>query len=649
MEPAVTTRVAVVGSGRRGVPLIQLLGESPEVEIVAVADADAESPVFKLARERRIPTVSEHQAVFQHTPEVVFEATRKPEVFEDLLRERSTRAEVIGARSARLLWDLIAASQQTSGRLQPLLPFSQGVPSVRHLEPVFNLVVAAAVHLLEAEAAGLWMIQEDSGEATLTASAGAAGLLARSSTTLCRVEELVRKVAQGKGGHPRVERVDPVGIFAGVPLRKEGRVLGVLGVMGRRARLFTEADHDLLDSFASQATLALENAQLYDMATRAIRTLEKSQEKFVQLERLRALGEMASGVAHDFNNILAAILGRVQILRPLLEDPALRREVEVIERMAWDGARTVRRIQELARIRRGQEAFGTVALNELINDVLDATRPRWKDQAEAQGVRYEVVKELGEIPTVAGDPAELRGALMNLLLNGLDAMPQGGTLRVRTASVEGSVTLTIADTGCGMSDEVRRRAFEPFFTTKGAQSTGLGLSVTYRILRRHRGTIEIESREGHGTTFTIRLPAGRGVAAEREEDAPLVASNRATILVIDDEEDVRTVLAEILMTQGHSVGMAASGREGLALFHDKHHDLVLTDLGMPEMSGWQVARAVKALGRETPVILVTGWGEELDAQAVREGQVDFVLSKPFQKEKVLNLVVRALERSAPHR
>lgn len=618
------------------------------MELVAVADVNPGSPVLRLARTRRIPTVSEHQAVFQHTPEVVFEATRKPDVLEDLLRVRPAGTEVIGARSTRFLWDYIDARERTSRRLEALLLLSQTLTSTLEPETVFDLIVEAAVRLLEAEAAGLWVIQEDSGEATLKASAGAAGLLARSSTTLCRVEELVRKVAQGKGGHPRVERVDPVGIFAGAPLRKEGRVLGVLGVMGRRARLFTEADHDLLDSFASQATLALENAQLYDMATRAIRTLEKSQEKFVQLERLRALGEMASGVAHDFNNILAAILGRVQILRPLLEDPALRREVEVIERMAWDGARTVRRIQEFARIRR-EQPFVTVGVNELINDVLDATCPRWKDQAEAQGVRYEVVKELGEIPTVAGDPAELREALMNLVLNSLDAMPHGGALRIRTTSADRSVVLTVTDTGCGMSEEATRRAFEPFFTTKGAQSTGLGLSVSYGIIRRHGGDIEIESREGQGTTFVIRLPVGKGAAVEEETKAPPVAPPRATILVIDDEEDVRTVLAEILMTQGHWVRMAASGREGLALFRDKHHDLVLTDLGMPEMSGWQVARAVKALSRETPVILVTGWGEGLDAQAVREGQVDFVLSKPFQKERVLNLVVRALERSAPHR
>jgi signal transduction histidine kinase len=187
----------------------------------------------------------------------------------------------------------------------------------------------------------------------------------------------------------------------------------VLGVIGRPARPFTEADHDLLDSFASQAAIALENARFYDMAMRAIETLKESQEKVVQLERLRALGEMASGVAHDFNNILAAILGRAQLLRPLLEDPLLRRGVEVIERMAWDGARTVRRIQEFTRIRRGH-VFETVALNELVDDVIDATSPRWKDQAEARGVRYEVLREFGEIPTVAGDPSELREALMNL-------------------------------------------------------------------------------------------------------------------------------------------------------------------------------------------------------------------------------------------
>ena len=424
---------------------------------------------------------------------------------------------------------------------------------------------------------------------------------------------------------------------------KEERVLGVLGVMGRMAGPFSEADHNLLRSFASHAAIALDNARLYDMATRALETLQKSQDKIVQLERLRALGEMASGVAHDFNNILAAVLGQAQLLRPLLEDSALRRGVEVIEQMACDGARTVRRIQEFAKIRRGK-AFETVAVNDLVHDVIESTRPRWKDQADARGIRYEVVRELAEVPTVAGDPSELREALMNLVLNALDAMPQGGTFHIRTASTEGSITITIADTGCRMSEEARRRAFEPFFTTKGAQRTGLGLSVTYGIVRRHGGDIEIHSREGEGTTFTIRLPVGKSAAVEREVEAPPAPAKRAVILVVDDDEAVRDVLAGILTAQGHSVSLAANGKEGLDLFRNEHHDLVLTDLGMGEMSGWQVARAVKELSRETPVILVTGWGEELEPEAVREGSVDFVLSKPFRMEHALALVARALER-----
>ncbi|MBI4588531.1 MAG: response regulator [Candidatus Rokubacteria bacterium] len=638
-----TIRVAVVGAARGGEALIRLLGEHPKVEIVALADMDPEALGLGLARERGIPTLSEHRAVFRYTPDVVIEATGKPEVLEDLLRERPAKTEVIGDKSARLLWDFIEAREQTARRLETLLLLSQSLTSTLHLEAVLDLIVEAAISLLEAEAAGLWVIQEDTGEPALRASAGAAEILARSSAMLTWIEELVWEVALGKDGYRRPAMVVPVEVFVGVPLRKEGRILGVLGVLGRMARPFTESDRDLLDSFASQAAIALENARLYDMATGAIETLKESQEKVVQLERLRALGELASGVAHDFNNILAAILGRAQILRSHLEDPVLRHSVEVIERMAWDGARTIQRIQQFTRIRRAQP-FSTVAVNELIDDILEATRPRWKDQAEAQGIQYEVVRELGEIPTVAGDPSELREALMNLILNALDAMPQGGTLRIRTASMEGSVTVTVADTGCGMSEKVRRRAFEPFFTTKGTQSTGLGLSVTYGILRRHGGDIAIESQEGQGTTFTIRLPPGKGVAVERESEAPPAAPQRAAILVIDDEEDVRTILAEILMTQGHSVRMAAGGKEGLDFFREEHHDLVLTDLGMPEMSGWQVARAVKDLSPETPVILITGWGEQLDLEALREGSVELVLSKPFRVNEVLTLVVRALER-----
>lgn len=648
-EPGVTvtTRVAVVGAGKGDMALLDLLLGAPHVEIVAVADTEVGAPGLALARKLGIPTVSEHQAVFRYGPDVVIEATGRPEVLEDLRRGRAGGTEVVGARSARLLWEFIEAKGQAARRLETLLLISQSLTSTLHLESVFDLIVEAALRLLEAEAAGLWVIEEDTEVPALKASAGAAGLLDRSSSMLARVEGILRETAPDKGGAPPcAEVVTPEGIFTWVPLKKEERVLGVLGVIGRPARPFTEADHDLLGSFASQAAIALENARLYERAGHALETLKQSQEKVVQLERLRALGEMASGVAHDFNNILAAILGRAQLLRSDLEDPLLRRGVEIIEGLAWDAARTVRRIQEFARIRRGQ-AFTTVSLNEAIQDVLEATRPRWKDQAEALGIRYEVVTDLGEIPTVAGDPSEIREALMNLVLNSLDAMPQGGVLRIRTAAADRSVVLTVADTGCGMSEEVRRRAFEPFFTMKGAQSTGLGLSVTYGIIRRHGGEIEIESQEGQGTTFVIRLPAGRGHAPEVEAEAPPAASMSAAILVIDDEEDVRTTLADILAAQGHAVRMAAGGREGLALFGQERYDLVLTDLGMPGMSGWQVARSIKEISRETPVILVTGWGEELDPQAVQEGSVDFVLSKPFRLNSLLTLVHRALERRAP--
>ncbi len=643
-----TVRVAVVGAGRGGSTLLRLLGESPEVEIVAVADVNAGAPGLLLARERGIPTLSDPLAVFRYAPDVVIEATGRPEVLEDLLSERPVRTEVIGARSVRLLWDFIETREQTARRLEALLLLTQSLTSTLHVETVFDLIVEVAVSLLGVQVAGLWVIPEGSSEPVLKASAGVSETLAQSSLAFPGAERLVREVAREKDTRSQAEQAASGLFFAGVPLMKEGRVLGVLGVFNWAPRQFTEEESGLLDAFASQAAIALENARLYEASHQALQELKATQERVVQLERLRALGEMASGVAHDFNNILTAILGRAQLLHQQVEDPELRRGVEVIERVAWDGARTVRRIQEFARVRRDR-TLTTVAPNELVRDILEATQPRWKDQAEAQEIWYEVVRKLGEIPTVAGDPSEIREALMNLVLNALDAMPAGGRLTISTRVAADSVEISVADTGCGMSEEVRRRAFEPFFTMKGPQSTGLGLSVAYGIIRRHGGDIAIESREGEGTTLTIRLPVGKGVAVEPEAEAPPGAPKRAAILVIDDEENVRTILAEALTTHGHSVRMAASGKEGLDLFRDEHHDLVLTDLGMPEMSGWQVARAVKEIGRETPVILVTGWGEHLDPEAIREGSVDFLLSKPFRISELLTLVVRALERLAAPR
>jgi CheY-like chemotaxis protein len=238
---------------------------------------------------------------------------------------------------------------------------------------------------------------------------------------------------------------------------------------------------------------------------------------------------------------------------------------------------------------------------------------------------------------VDGQSAELREALTNLILNAVDALPRGGEIRVATREGAGRVEVSVADTGIGMPDSVRRRIFEPFFSTKGPSGTGLGLAMVYGIVSRHAGEILVDSAPGLGSTFTIRLPVGRSASAaptRTSEAGP--ASVR--VLIIDDEPLVRDTLGEILRQQHHDVVAADDGISGLARFREGTFDVVMTDLAMPGMSGWQVARAVKETRPQVQVVLVTGWGVEVKADELQSHGVDRVMTKPFRFEEVQEVV-----------
>jgi CheY-like chemotaxis protein len=334
-------------------------------------------------------------------------------------------------------------------------------------------------------------------------------------------------------------------------------------------------------------------------------------------------------------------MGRAQLLLTQLEEPGQRRQLQIIERAAMDGARTVRRIQEFTRMRRDRP-FEPVDLNQVVEEVVEVTRSRWKDDAVARGISYEVRVEPTALPLIAADPSELREVVTNLVLNALDAMPDGGRVTLTTSVDRETVVCAVTDTGIGMTEEVRQRVFDPFFTTKAEKGTGLGLSMAYGIVTRHGGEIEVRSRPWQGSSFSIRLPVARPPAttpASPGDPGPVVP---ARVLVIDDEENVRQVLAELLMAQGHTVAAHADGRSGLARFHDEPFDVVFTDLGMPGLSGWEVARVVKLRRPATPVVLVTGWSDQMEPDEVRRRGIDFVVAKPFEATTIRRVLGEAL-------
>ncbi|PYO03735.1 MAG: hypothetical protein DMD91_00225 [Candidatus Rokuibacteriota bacterium] len=448
-----------------------------------------------------------------------------------------------------------------------------------------------------------------------------------------------------------------------VPLKTpDGRVIGVLQLINckrDRGQRFTSRDEierevrgfparfeDLACSLASQAAVAVENSRLYTELQTAMARLEASQHTTIQVERLRALGEMAGGLANDFNNTLAAILGRAQLLLTQSEDSEVQRQLRVIEQAALDGARTMRRMLEFSRSR-GRRPFQPVDFNKVVNEAMELTRGQWREDARTRGIAYDVRIEKTATASVLGDRYELGEALTNVIRNALDAMPSGGRLTVRTAIDADHVVVSVIDSGCGMTEATRAKIFEPFFTTKTDKGSGLGLSVTYGIVSRHGGTVDVESSPGEGTSVTICLPA-----APTAPKPGLTSSSSRILLIAEDADGDRETphggqLADALSAEGHHVVECADGDRGLAAFDQQGFDLVITEIDTPGASGWDVARLVKTARPETSVVLVTGWSDRVDIEAARRRGVDLVVTKPFAVDEMVAITRRALSARRP--
>jgi signal transduction histidine kinase/ActR/RegA family two-component response regulator len=377
---------------------------------------------------------------------------------------------------------------------------------------------------------------------------------------------------------------------------------------------------------------------------------ERIRKQFSQVEKMSALGELASGVAHDFNNTLAAILGRAQLMLRKVEDDETRRGLEIIVKSANDGAGTVKRIQDFARQRRDHD-FEPVAVDQLLMDVNEITRPRWKDRAQASNVHINLNLQINTNALVLGDPSELREVLVNMVFNAVDAMPRGGRLTLSADEVGGKIRIAVSDTGIGMSEETCSRVFDPFFTTKGEAGMGLGLAVCYGIIQRHGGSVDIDSEVGEGTTFRITLPkAEASINAEpMTNDVARLRlvrkSTKPSILIVDDEECVRELLVDILESEGYEVTTAENGEQALKEFEDKPFKAVFTDVGMPGMSGWELARAIRERDDSIPMAVITGWGESVSSNDQELARVNWVVSKPFSVDRISEIAMEVAKHS----
>jgi signal transduction histidine kinase/HAMP domain-containing protein len=444
-----------------------------------------------------------------------------------------------------------------------------------------------------------------------------------------------------------------------VPLMVDEKLFGILVAARLKHDDFSSGDSEFLRQLSDHVALAAHQARLHTDLEKAYNELRRTQATVLQQERLKALGQMASGIAHDVNNALSPVIGFADLILKgnygLTQD--VKKYLNHIRTAGEDIAHIVARLREFYRTREVNEALQQLNLNSLVEQVVDMTRPRWRDIPQSNGITIEINTIFAaDVPRLAGIESEVREAITNLVINAVDAMPEGGRITIKTTVIrhDGSqnaakhptnVTIDITDTGTGMDEETRKRCLEPFFSTKGKRGTGLGLAMVYGVMERHEGGIEIQSEPGKGTTFRLVFP----VRAER----PVVENEKDTnakvepmqILCIDDETLLRELLKEMLERDGHEVVLTDSGQSGLDEFRhasERHRpfDLVITDLGMPYLDGRQVARTIKGQSPGTPVVMLTGWGAFMKEDGTGPQEVDGILSKPPRSRELREMIRR---------
>jgi signal transduction histidine kinase/ActR/RegA family two-component response regulator len=404
-----------------------------------------------------------------------------------------------------------------------------------------------------------------------------------------------------------------------------------------------------------------DQVRVSDGLQKAYEELRHTQQMVVQQERLRALGQMASGIAHDVNNALSPVVAYSEILLLTLKDipEESRHYLEIIQRSGEDIAQIVARMREFYRRRSDSESLLLVDINQTIHQVIELTRPRWRDISQRDGISIEIKEELeSPLPALLSDPSELREALINLVFNAVDALPHGGVITLVTRTLKDSVMgkngrperrvqVEVKDDGIGMDEKTRQRCLEPFFSTKTMSGgTGLGLAMVYGMVQRHEGNIQINSELGRGTSILLTFPIHENTPVAAPAPVPQRKSKLSLkVLCIDDDEPIRQLLEDCLTHFDHRVTTASDGKHGLELFRaasvqNEAFEAVITDLGMPKMDGHQLARAIKAESPLTPIIMMTGWGAMIKEDGIAMPEVDALLGKPPQIQELNDLLLK---------
>ncbi|HTV95212.1 MAG TPA: ATP-binding protein [Steroidobacteraceae bacterium] len=600
------------------------------------------TPIFALAHAAR--AVSERN---DYTVRALRSGAYEFDVFTDTFNQMLTHIQA----SEQRLRDQLS-------RLSLLQHITRATGERQDLASIFQVVLQGLEENLPIDF-GCFLLHDAVGQSLTVSALGVAGRvyaerlgLSDASTvpidanglSRCVAGQLVYEPDVAEVSYPFPQRLAAAGLRSLVisPLIVENQVFGVLASARRTPAAFSSGECEFLRQLSEHVALASHQARLYGALQQAYDDLRQTQQTVMQQERLRALGQMASGIAHDINNAISPVSLYTESL--LEREPALseraRGYLVTIQRAIEDVARTVARMREFYREREAQLTLERVELNRAIRQVSELTRPRWSDLPQQRGVMIDLRLELADaLRDIMGAEHEIRDALTNLIFNAVDAMPSGGTLTVRTRTitapqgVEYSV-VEVADSGIGMDEDTRRRCLEPFYTTKGERGTGLGLAMVYGMVQRHSAQIEIESEVGRGTTVRLQFAAQTAsLVAGCGQARPAAKNRRLRILLVDDDPVLIKSLQDTLQEDGHLICATHGGQAGIEAFAAAHRgegrfDLVVTDLGMPRVDGRKVASAIKALSPATPVILLTGWGQRLIAANDTPAHVDKVMSKP---------------------
>ncbi len=429
-----------------------------------------------------------------------------------------------------------------------------------------------------------------------------------------------------------------------VPMVVAQQLLGWLVASRRRSGSFSLGELHPLVQVAQLVGPAVNSLRLYERLEAAHTDLAAARDELVRSERLVVQGELASGVAHDINNILGLIAARADLLKLQGISPQAEASVDAIRKAVDDGITVVRRMTQFTRRQRNQELVG-LDVNRLVEDVLEMTRPRWQPSPSGGGSTMRVRFKAGPISTVMGVPSELREVMVNLVMNAVDAMPAGGEIAIETRREEGWAVVSVSDTGCGITEEVRQHIFDPFFTTKGESGSGLGLWVSHGIVARHGGDIQVFSELGKGSTFRVRLPLAKKVTPPQPVQKP--SSRGPAILVVDDEVGLGEALKLSLEMVGYQVVFSANPRRALEFFRGKTFDLVITDLRMPGMTGWELAAEIKRMSPRTPVIAMTGWPVDLIRDGQRSADMEMIIQKPYRVNELRARIAKLLASDGP--